>query len=78
MGAKESVEAAAKMNADGWGHVEVCIIYKKQSKQTNITAINSQSTKLTSRSRIFMSKRFYLSCRSNSNIWLYMVEGFYT
>lgn len=23
MGAKESVEAAAKMNADGWGHVEV-------------------------------------------------------
>ncbi|EDV51036.1 uncharacterized protein [Drosophila suzukii] len=22
MGAKESVEAAAKMNADGWGHVE--------------------------------------------------------
>lgn len=54
MGAKESVEAAAKMNADGWGHVEVCIIYKKQSKQTNIIAINSQSTKLTSSSsRVF-------------------------
>jgi len=33
MGAKESVEAAAKMNADGWGHVEVCIIYKNKENK---------------------------------------------
>ena len=25
MGNKESVEAAAKLNADGWGHMEVSI-----------------------------------------------------
>lgn len=28
MGAKGSVEAA-KLNADNWGHLEVCILYNK-------------------------------------------------
>lgn len=36
MGAKESVEAAVKMNADGWGHVEVCI----QNNNNNNKHIN--------------------------------------
>lgn len=29
MGAKESVEAAAKINADGWGHAEVRSLKKR-------------------------------------------------
>ena len=34
MGAKGSVEAA-KLNADNWGHLEVCtVLYIQESKQT--------------------------------------------
>ena len=35
MGAKGSVEAA-KLNADNWGHLEVCtVLFIQESKQTN-------------------------------------------
>lgn len=30
MGAKGSAEAAAKLNADNWGHLEVCVEYSKK------------------------------------------------
>lgn len=36
MGAKGSVEAA-KMNADNWGHLEVCINSKKSSNSPALT-----------------------------------------
>lgn len=29
MGAKGSAEAAAKLNADNWGHLEVCITERR-------------------------------------------------
>lgn len=32
MGAKGSAEAAAKLNADNWGHLEVCSTNKAENK----------------------------------------------
>uniref|UniRef100_A0A1A9Z977 Uncharacterized protein n=1 Tax=Glossina pallidipes TaxID=7398 RepID=A0A1A9Z977_GLOPL len=39
MGAKESVEAAAKINADGWGHAEVMLIFRLQRPNTSGTCV---------------------------------------
>lgn len=33
MGAKGSAEAAAKLNADNWGHLEVCICNEEKKKR---------------------------------------------
>lgn len=36
MGAKGSAEAAAKLNADNWGHLEVCIKREQRNKLSEI------------------------------------------
>lgn len=33
MGAKGSAEAAAKLNADNWGHLEVCICNEEKKSR---------------------------------------------
>lgn len=36
MGAKGSAEAAAKLNAENWGHLEVCMILIKMNNDVKI------------------------------------------
>lgn len=42
MGAKGSAEAAAKLNADNWGHLEVCVGQQVLQVLKNFIGINCE------------------------------------
>lgn len=85
MGAKGSVEAA-KLNADNWGHLEVCtVLFIQESKQTKYNKqTNKQKTNanikpcvcmcvfmfILAQLSIFLPLFDYPSLGISSNVWL--------